>query len=146
MEELLQNYTTIWQSLSPYLNKIFYPDAVEEIFGTLFDPKVTLNFALVVTERLYDLMSLCRSVGPALCPPVSLQLAFRPAISDGAVHTALFLPTQLASQNICLHYIQIRKLEKLLEDAHKQVAIGGRPSARNREMSENALPQSGVTL
>jgi len=79
MEELLQNYTTIWQSLSPYLSKIFYPDAVEEIFGTLFDPK-------------------------------------------------------------------IRKLEKLLDDAHKQVAIGGRPSAINQEMSENAIPQSGVTL
>ena len=43
-------------------------------------------------------------------------------------------------------YVQIRKLEKLLDDAHKQVAIGGRPSAINQEMSENAIPQSGVTL
>jgi len=60
MEELLQNYANVWQELSPILSKIFYQDTVDEIYGTLFDPKM-------------------------------------------------------------------RKLEKLLTDARKQVAIGGRP-------------------
>jgi len=68
MEELLQNYLSVWQDLNPHLAKLFFQDTIDEIHGTLFEPK-------------------------------------------------------------------IRKLEKLVSDARKQVAIGGRPSASREQVS-----------
>lgn len=73
MEELLQNYLSVWQDLNPHLAKLFFQDTVDEIYGTLFEPK-------------------------------------------------------------------IQKLEKLVQGARKQVAIGGRPSVSREQIPADSNP------
>ena len=43
MEELLQNYLSVWQDLNPHLAKLFFQDTIDEIHGTLFEPKVKVD-------------------------------------------------------------------------------------------------------
>lgn len=52
INELLQNYMISRQQLNTNLQKIFFPDTVEEILGTLFDPKIhKLEKLLAEAER-----------------------------------------------------------------------------------------------
>ena len=53
MEELLQNYTSVWQELNPHLHKIFFQDTIDEIYGTLLEPKVFIFICISLIALWY---------------------------------------------------------------------------------------------